>query len=406
MKDKIYCGLDVGSSKVCAVIASYNSLEGQLNIMGVGEEDCSGLKHGVVVNIESTNRAIVKAVEKAEKAAEVKVKDVYVSVNGSHIEGHRHQGAAKIAHSDREITEEDVERVITSARAVPLSSDRQIIHSIPLDFKVDNQQGVEIPVGMEGNHIEVEVMLITGASAPINNLDKCITRTGLGISGKVSSILAPSHAVVAKEEKELGCLSVDIGAQTINIAVFIDGALNYISEIDLGADYITYDLAHGLKTSLKEAKRIKEDYGCAFPEDSLDMEIEYIGVDGQSRNKATLEQINKIINPRVDDIIDFISREITKSGQQQMVPGGIILSGGGAELKGIDKAIKEKLQNFQVRLGRPRGVGGKFEMINSPKYATALGLMEYSINTEESGRMGVAPRGVWDKIKAWFDDMF
>ena len=409
MREKILCGLDVGSSKVCAVIVSYNPQQKGLNIVGVGEEECSGLKHGVVVNIERTNRAITRSIEKAEQDAQVKVKDVFVSMNGYHIEGHRHQGATKIPHSDREITEEDVERVISSARAVPLSSDRQIIHAIPLDFKVDNQQGVEIPVGMEGNHLEVEVMLITGASAPINNLDKCITRSGLGIRKAISTVLAPAQAVVADEEKELGCLLVDIGAQTINMAVFVEGSLNYISEIDIGSDYITYDLAHGLRTSFKEAKRIKENFGCALCTDSLDKEVEYVGVDGQSKNVATVERINKIIEPRVDDIIDLIGQDITKSGQHQMVPGGIILSGGGAEMKGFDNAISKKLQNFQVRIGRPRSLGsGKVEKVNSPKYATAVGLIEYALHSEASLGMGDMPsgKGFWDKIKLWFDEMF
>lgn len=408
MKEKILCGLDVGSSKVCAVIAGFNPTERKLNIMGVGEEDCNGLKHGVVVNIDNTNKAIVRAIEKAEKNAEVKVKDVFVNVNGHHIEGNMHQGATKIPHSDREITADDVDRVISSARAVPLSSDRQIIHAIPLDFKVDNQSGVEDPVGMEGNHLEVEVMLITGASAPINNLDKCITRAGFGIKMSISTVLAPAQSVVAKEEKELGCLIVDIGAQTINVGVFVEGALNYIGEIDIGADYITYDLAHGLRTSFKEAKRIKENYGCAMSGNALDMEVDYVGVDGQSKNIITLEEINKIIQPRVNDIIELISEEIIKSGQQQMIPGGIILSGGGAELKDIEDAIRNKLKDFQVRIGRPRNMGGKVEKINSPKYATAMGLMEYLVNADESfsgGEVGQG-KGFLERIKAWFEEMF
>ncbi|MFC2091258.1 cell division protein FtsA [Elusimicrobiota bacterium] len=409
MKDKYLCGLDVGSSKVSAVIAAYNIVNNKMEILGLGEEQCSGLKHGVVVSIEHTNRAITKAIEKAEKSAEVKVKDVIVSVNGNHIEGHRHQGAAKIPHSDREITAEDVDRVISSARAVPLSSDRQIIHAIPLDFKVDNQQGVEFPVGMEGNHIEVEVMLITGSSAPINNLDKCITRSGFGINRIVSNILAPAKAVVAKEEKELGCMLIDIGAQTINVAMFSDGVLNYIGEIDMGSDYITYDLAQGLRTSFKEAKRIKEDFGSAVPEDVLDRDIEYLGVDGQSKNVVSVEQVNKIIGPRVDDIIDLIAEEIKKSGYQQIVPGGIVISGGGSELKGLDTAISKKLENFQVRIGRPCNLGGeKLELVNSPKYATAVGLIEYVVTAEDSFGTSDIPhgKGFWEKIKLWFEEMF
>ncbi|MBN2407238.1 MAG: cell division protein FtsA [Elusimicrobia bacterium] len=410
MREKVICGLDVGSSKVCAVIAGFLPAEKQLNILGVGEERCSGLKHGVVVNIENTCRAISQAVEKAEQEAEVKVKDVIVNINGHHIEGHMHQGATKIPRADREITSEDIERVINSARAVPLSSDRQIIHAIPLDFKVDNQAGVENPAGMEGSHLEVDVMLITGDCAPMNNLDKCITRSGLGIKRTVSTLLAPTCTVVASEEKELGCILVDIGAQTINMAIFVGGALKYIGEIDMGSDYITYDLAYGLKTSFNEAKRIKEDFGCAVTDNILETEIKYVGVDGQSSHKTTNKEVNKIIEPRVDDIIDLIAEEIASSGHQQMVPSGIILSGGGSELKGLDEAIRRKISNFQVRLGRPRNIKGKEDRANSPKYATAVGLMEYIMNLDKEPWMSdvshASHGGFWDKLKAWFEEVF
>lgn len=406
MREKILCGLDVGSSKVSAVIAGYNPSQPKLKIMGVSEEECSGLKHGVVVNIENTNRAIARAIEKAEKEAEVKVKDVLLNINGNHIEGHKHQGATKVPHSDREITSEDVERVISSARAVPLSSDRQIVHAIPLDFKVDNQGGVEDPIGMEGNHLEVEVMLITGDTAPINNLDKCITRTGLGINRIIASVLAPAQSVVADEEKELGCLLVDFGAQTINTAMYIEGVLSFIGEIEIGSDFITYDLAHGLRTSFKEAKRIKESFGCASTKDAIDMEVEYIGVDGQSRRKIMVDEINKIIEPRVDDIIDLIAEQITRSGRQHLIPGGIILSGGGAEMTGIEEAIVRKLENYQVRLGRPRDLEGKVEKVNSPKYATSIGLLEYFIKAEGTHDTYTGQSGFFEKLKAWFEELF
>jgi len=410
MREKIICGLDVGSSKVCAVIAGYDKNEGQVNIMGLGEESCSGLKHGVVVNIDNTCRAVSRAIEKAEKDAEVKVKDVIVNINGNHIEGHLQQGATKIPRTDREITQEDVERVISSARAVPLSSDKQIIHALPLDFKVDNQSGVEDPVGMEGNHLEVEVLLVTGESAPINNLDKCVTRAGFGIKNVVASILSPAQAVVAREEKELGCVLVDIGAQTINLAVFIEGKLNYIGEIDIGSDYITYDLAHGLRTSFSEAKRIKESFGCALSENTLEEDIKYVGVDGQSKNSVSSAEVNRIIEPRVEDIIDFIGDEIKKSGQKQMIPGGIILSGGGAELKGISEAINRRLGEHQVRLGRPRDIRGKSEAVNAPKYATAVGVIDYTFRGDRTSGIiessVVGRGGFWEKLKEWFEEMF
>ncbi len=410
MREKIICGLDVGSSKVCAVIAGHNPSEPELNIMGAGEQECPGLRHGVVVNIDNTCRAVSAAVEKAESAAQVKVKDVLVNVNGHHIEGHMQQGATKIPRSDREITEDDVERVINAARAVPLSSDKQIIHAIPLDYRVDSQGGVENPVGMEGSHLEVEVLLITGDSAPINNLDKCVTRAGFGIKNPTATILAPAQTVLAGEEKELGCAIVDIGAQTINIAIFVEGRISYIGQVDIGSDYITYDLAYGLRTSFSEAKRIKENCGSAVEDEVLEGDVQYVGVDGHTSRTAETRRINRIIRPRVDDIIEFISNEISKSGCKQLIPGGVILSGGGAQLRGMDRAVASKLEGFQVRTGRPRGLRGKAESVNAPKYATAVGLVEYAVNTNTGFAfqdMAASGRGgFWEKLKTWIEEMF
>ena len=410
VKEKIICGLDVGSGNVCAVIAGFNPQDSNINIMGVGVEDCSGLKHGVVVNIENTSRAIALSIEKAEKEAEVKVKDVLVNINGNHIEGHIQHGATKISRADREITEEDVERVISSARAVPLPSNKQIIHAIPLDFKVDNQDGVEDPIGMEGNHLEVEIMLITGDIAPINNLDKCIVRAGFGVKKVIVTQLASAEAVVAREEKELGCVLVDIGAQVVNIAIFIEGKINRISEMNLGSDYITYDLAHGLRTSFAEAKRIKESCGSAEAKSLLDTEIKYVGVDGQTKNMTTAGEVNRIICPRLEDIIDIVGEEIAKSQQKHLIPGGIILAGGGSELRGIAETIKSRLGDYSVRLGRPRGIVGKADSVNYARFATAVGLIAYAVRSDKLNAFRdssvVGRGGFWERIKNWFEDIF
>ncbi len=405
MKEKILCGLDLGSGKVCAVIASQQPGEDTLNILGAGISPCSGLKHGVVVNVDNTYRSITSAVEQAEEEAEVKVKNVIVNINGNHIEGHIHKGSER-PRSGREITPEDVGRAINSAQAISLSSDRQIIHSIPLDFKIDNRSGVEDPIGMEAHHLQATIMLITGDRAPINNLKNCISRSGLGVAETVATVLGPSSSVVAKEEKELGCALVDIGAQTVNVAVFAEGTLDYMGEIDIGADYITLDLAHGLRTSFQEAKRIKENFGSAFPDNSLEEEIEYTGVDGQSRKTAGIRQINRIIQPRTDEIIDYISDEIDKSGKMRLMPGGIILSGGGAELKGMKDAVSRKLPDLPVRLGRPRAVSGKAEMVNSSKFATTVGLIEYALEKDRGSTPMASRGGFWLKVKNWFEELF
>ncbi|MGM0567740.1 MAG: cell division protein FtsA [Elusimicrobiota bacterium] len=406
MKEKILCGLDLGSSKVCAVIAGYLPGKDSINIMGVGVSDCDGLKHGVVVNVESTYRAISSAIDFAEEEAEVKVKNVIVNINGNHIEGYIHKGSER-PRSGREITIEDVQRAVNSAQAISLSSDRQIIHSIPLDFKIDNRPGVKDPVGMEAHHLQATIMLITGDNAPINNLKNCVARNGLGVTETVASVLGPALSVVACEEKELGCVLVDIGAQTVNVAVFSEGCLDYIGEIDIGADYITYDMAHGLRTSFKEAKRIKEKFGSAYSENTFDDEIEYTAVDGQSRKKAKTSRINEIIEPRVDEIIDYISEEIKKSGKGRFVPGGIIISGGGAELKGMEEALSKKIPDLPVRLGRPRSITGKAELVNCSAFATPVGLIEYALEKEiDLTPSAAGGRGFWMKLKNWFEELF
>ncbi|MDA3792622.1 MAG: cell division protein FtsA [Elusimicrobia bacterium] len=412
MREKILCGLDIGSGSVSAIIAGCDFSEDNLNvnIMGKGEAHCNGLKNGVVVNIKNTYSSICKAVEKAEEEAEVKVKDIIVNINGNHIKGRMHQGSTKIARTENEITEEDVERVINSARTtVPLSSDRNIIHAIPMDFKVDSNSGVQDPVGMDGNHLEVEVMLITGLTAPENNLNKCITRAGLGVEAIIANPLPPAVAVVAEEEKKLGCIMVDIGEETVNIAIFIGGKLNYISEIDTGSAYITHDLAYGLKTSFSEAKRIKEEFGHASQGSSLDREIEYIGVDGHTKRKALNKNIDDIIASRTEEIVEEIASDIERSGKEQYTPGGIILTGGGAKLKGLDEVINRRLSNLQVRIGRPREINGKVDEVNFPEYSMAVGLINYyrrqnSTNGAEGGYR-VNKEGIWIRIKRWLEDM-
>ncbi len=413
MREKILCGLDVGTSKVRAIIAGceFNEEKMRLNIMGKGEAPCNGLKNGIVVNIKNTYSAISKAVQEAETEAEVKVKDIIVNINGKYIQGRMHQGSTKIARTENEITEEDVERVINAARTtVPLSSDRNIIHAIPLDFKVDSNSGVQNPVGMDGNHLEVEVMLITGAIAPENNLNKCITRAGLGVEAIIANPLPPAVAVVADEEKKLGCIMVDIGDETVNIAVFVSGNLNYISEIDTGSAYITHDLAYGLKTSFAEAKRIKEEFGHAAPGSSLDKEIKYIGVDGYTKRKALNKNVDDMIASRVEEIVENIASDIERSGKEQYTPSGIILTGGGSKLKGLDEELNRRLKNLQVRIGRPRNIKGKVEEVNSPEYSMVIGLMQYYYRQNSTygskGGYRANKESIWNRILAWLEDMF
>jgi cell division protein FtsA len=279
-----------------------------------------------------------------------------------------------------------------------------------MDFKVDSNSGVEDPVGMDGNHLEVEVMLITGATAPENNLNKCITRAGLGVEAIIANPLPPAEAVVAREEKKLGCIMVDIGDETVNIAVFVGGKLNYISEIDTGSAYITHDLAYGLKTSFPEAKRIKEEFGHATTGNSLDREIDYIGVDGHTKRKALNQNVDDIIASRAEDIVEEIASDIERSGKEPYTPGGIILTGGGSRLKGLDEVLSRRLKNLQVRIGRPRDIQGKAEEVNSSQYSMVIGLLQYYLHQNRSygaeGSFRTSKDGMWSRIINWLEEMF
>jgi cell division protein FtsA len=409
MKQKTVIGLDVGSSNVCAIVGKITQ-KPEVEIIGSARVPCRGLRNGVVVNIEETSRAIGQAIEEAEGMTNTPIKAVYVGIEGGHIESFNHQGAIMISRSDKEIAEEDILRVIDSARAIRLSPEREIIHTLPQGFVVDGQRGVMDPVGMEGSHLGVHVHIVTGVSTIINNLIKCINRNGLEIEDIVLSVLAAAETVVTPEEKDLGCVLIDFGGQTVDLAVFIEGALKATRALPIGSDIITKDIAHCLHIPLSEAERIKKEFGCTQMKMISDnVEINILGMDGKTRQTILMSKLCEIIEPRVEEIFTFVHEEMAKIGRENLIPAGGILTGGGALLRGL-KEISEDILDLPMRLGIPQKVEGLSEVISSPDYATAIGLIKYAQKEEfpiyEKRFARRKRRSFFRKIKDWFEEIF
>ena len=407
MKQKIVIGLDVGSSNVCVLVGKVTQ-KPEAEIIGSARVPCRGLRNGVVVNIEETTRAIGQAIDEAEGIANTPIKAVYVGLEGGHVESFNHQGAIMISRSDKEIAEEDILRVIDSARAIRLSPEREIIHTLPQGFVVDGQRGVMDPVGMEGGHLGVHVHIVTGVSTTINNLVKCINRNGLEVEDIVLSVLAAAETVVTPEEKDLGCVLIDFGGQTVDLAIFVEGALKATRALPIGSEMITKDIAHCFHVPLSEAERLKKEFGCAQMKMISDnVEINILGMDGKSRQTILTSKLCEIIEPRVEEVFNFVREEMAKIGRENLIPAGGILTGGGALLPGV-KEVTEDILDLPMRLGMPQKVEGLSEVINSPDYATAIGLIKYAQKEEfpiyERRFVRRKRRSLFRKVKEWFEE--
>lgn len=391
-KPEIIAGIDVGSGQVSCVIGRRQADQENVEVIAASLQHCRGLKGGVVINIDETALAITRVVEAAEEMAKETVRDLIVGIRGSHLQTFNHHGAINIARTDKEITTDDVSQVIESTKAVPISTDREIIHVIPQDFVLDRQQGVPNPVGMEGSLLEVEVHIVTAGSSHLNNVWRSINNAGFAIREPVYGLLAVGDVVVTQEEKDLGCLLIDFGGATTGMAIYTDGGVRFTKELPLGADAITNDLAHGLRTSMSQAKLVKERYGVAMRqskkpvlvtsnghEEAIDMEeeITYISVDGRTQRHIQRSALFDFIAPRVEEIFSLVRSELDGSGMaENVVAGGVVLTGGGSMMPGI-VAAAEKILELPARQGLPLNITGLPEVIASPCYATSIGLLTF-----------------------------
>jgi cell division protein FtsA len=404
-------GLDIGSGKVTCVIGAPDP-EGQgMRVLAGASVPCKGVKGGVVLDIKDTARAVRKAVEKAEEEAKQMVQGIILGVRGKHLESFNNRGVCQIARTDKEITPEDVRAVIQNARAIPISNDREILHVIAQGFSLDRQRGVPDPVGMEGSLLEVEVHIVTAATSHLNNLSKAVTEAGFEVLAPIYTLKALGELVVTPEERDLGCLLVDIGGQTLSIAIYSEGSIKFSKEIPLGSEFITRDLAVGLRTTMPAAEKIKIEHGAADSRlADAEGEISYVGVDGRSSNKVKSGTMLGIIQPRVQEIFEVVAEQVQASPfADTEITGGVVLSGGGSLLRGIPEAAAQIL-NMPSRLGLvPPGSAVGPEALLEPVYASALALIchqEGAGGSSSSLDNGRNPEPRWvRRVKAFFKDL-
>ncbi len=405
-RDSLVVGLDIGTTKICTVVGEVS--EGQVNIIGLGTSPSKGLRKGVVVNIESTVQSIKKAVEEAELMADCHITSVYAGIAGGHIKGINSHGV--IAIKNKEITEKDKNRVIDAASAVAIPMDREIIHIIPQEFIVDDQDGIRDPVGMSGVRLEGRVHIVTGAITSAQNIVKCANRAGLNVDDIVLEQLGSSEAVLTPEEKELGAAIIDIGGGTTDLIIFANGAIKHTAVFSLAGNHITHDISVGLRTPAEEAEKIKIRYGCALT--SLvrkDETIKVPSVGGREPRVLTRQTLAEIIEPRVEEILTLVRDEVVKMGFGNLLASGVILTGGSAILEGVPE-LAEQIFNLPVRRGTPIGIGGLVDLVNSPIYATGVGLVLYGSRNRTQGRFKVGEGNLFSKVtrrmKEWVGEFF
>jgi cell division protein FtsA len=403
MEDLIV-GLDIGTSKICAVVGEVRS-DGRVDIVGMGSHPSIGLRKGMVINIENTVNSIKEAIEEAETMAGCEISSVYAGIAGGHIKGFNSHGI--IALKNREVTRADIERVIDAARAVAIPMDREVIHTLPQEFIVDDQAGITDPVGMSGVRLEVKIHIVTGAVTSAQNIIKCANRAGLDVYDIILESLASSEAVLSDEEKNLGAALIDFGGGTTDLAVFSQGSIKHTSVLTLGGDNLTNDIAIGIRTPFKEAEKIKIKYGCGLT--SLigkDETIEVPSVGERAPRTISRELIGEILEPRVEEIFTLMYQELVRSGYDDLVTSGVVATGGSSLLPGVPE-ILEQVFNMPARIGYPSDIGGLKEIVNSPMYATAVGLVLYGANLEKrEKKFRIRDTNIFNRIisrmKRWF----
>lgn len=395
-------GLDIGTTKVCAVVGEVDD-DGDVHITGVGLTPSSGIRKGVVIDIDATTRAIAEAVERVERMAGTTVDEVYVGVSGEHITSTNSRGIIAVSRGDHEISHADVERVIDAARMAALpASDREIVHMLPRGFVVDGHDGVRNPVGMYGSRLEVETHIVTATSTVLANLLKCVQRAGVEVQEVVLEPLASAEAVISPAERELGVVMADIGGGTTSIGVFASGGLCHTAILPVGGHHITSDIAVGLRTPLQEAEKLKLKYGAASVAETSEGElIEVFNVGDREPRVLQRRALTEIIEPRLGEICSLLRMQIKRSGYSHLVPAGIVLSGGTALLRGIAKFVSEKLE-LPARIGTPDQISGMVDAVNSPIYATGVGLVLYGVR--HRGPKAVRTTngaGLWGRLRGW-----
>ena len=414
---RIVTGLDVGTTKICTIIAEVNEANGNINIIGIGLSPSHGLRKGIVVDIDETSKAIRDSYKKAERMAGISIDTAFVGIAVAHISSLNSHGVVAVTGEEKEIKETDIQRVMEAARIVPLSAEEEMLHVLAREFIVDGCSGIKDPLGMSGVRLEVETHIITGSSTSIQNLVKSVMRAGLAVDDIVLEPLASSESVLTKDEKELGVVLVDIGGGTTDLVVFHEGSICYTAVLPIGGNHVSNDIAVGLRTPINEAENIKIKYGCSLT--SLIEEDEYITVataSGKDTREVPLRKLCQVIEPRMQEIFTLVKRELDRIGPRDLTPAGLVITGGASLLRGTD-ALASEILKLPVRLGEPDLLNGLSDVIDNPVYikkdgkvpkaifSTAVGLVEYGARYHKnSGEKSKDVVGDFiNKIKRFFE---
>ncbi|WP_404368495.1 cell division protein FtsA [Marinobacter sp.] len=405
--ENMIVGLDIGTSKVVAIVGK-RKMDGTIEVVGIGSHPSRGLKRGVVVNIETTVQAIQRAVEEAELMAGCRIHSVYAGIAGSHIKSLNSHGIVAIR--DREVTQADIDRVIDAAQAVAIPADQKILHILPQEFVIDNQEGIKEPMGMSGVRLEAKVHLVTCAVNAAQNIEKCVRRCGLEVDDIILEQLASSYAVLTEDEKELGVAVVDIGGGTTDIAVFTGGAIRHTSVIPIAGDQVTNDIAMALRTPTQNAEEIKIKYACALTQlAGADETIKVPSVGERAPRDLSRQALAEVVEPRYEELFTLVQSELRRSGFEDLIPAGIVITGGSSTMEGVVD-LAEEIFHMPVRLASPQAVAGMTEVVNNPIYATGVGLLIYGFRQMDAGRgpvlKGENAPSLFERVRSWFAGHF
>lgn len=407
-KDKnLIVGLDIGTSKVVVIVGEVTA-EGKIDIVGVGSHPSTGLKRGVVVNIDATVQSVQRALEEAELAAGCRIDSVLTGIAGSHIRSFNSHGIVAIR--DQEVTAADVERVIDAAKAVAIPADQKTLHVLPQEFIIDNQEGIKEPIGMSGVRLEAKVHMVTGSVSAAQNIVTCVRRCGLEVDDIILEQLASSYAVLTEDEKQLGVCLVDIGGGTTDIAVFSEGAIRHTAVIPIAGDQVTNDIAVALRTPTQSAENIKIQYACALKHlANLDEMIEIPSLGERASKRLSRVTLAEVVEPRFEELFTLIQDELRRSGIEDLLGSGIVLTGGSARMEGVVE-LAEEIFRMPVRLGVPRDISGMVDIVRNPIYSTGVGLLLYGVQSLKQHRAEFISsqgfKGVLSRMKSWFQGNF
>jgi len=404
-QDNIIVGLDIGTTKICTVVGEMSGSD--INIIGIGTHPSIGLRKGVVVNIESTVESIKKAVEEAELMAGCEISNIYAGIAGGHITGFNSRGIVAI--KGAEVVQSDVDRVIDAARAVAIPMDREVIHVLPQEFIVDDQPGIQNPIGMSAVRLEAKIHIVTGAVTSAHNIVKCANRAGLDVCDIVLESLASGEAVLTEEEKQLGTALLDLGGGTTDLAIFAGNNIKHTFVLALGGNNLTNDIAVGLRAPVTEAEKIKIKYGtCVARNINTEETIEVPGMGGRKPRKLPRQILGEVLEPRMEEIFTLVKREIYRAGMENAMTSGSVLTGGTSLLEGVIE-VAESVFNLPTRLGKPQGISGLVDVVNNPMYATGVGLVLYGAKNQNAKKFRIRDTNIFNRVmsrmKNWFKEV-